>query len=105
MSGGSFDYMCYKVLDTYGGRMLDPVLNQMLEDFVKVLHDLEWYESADYSEDHYRRTVEWFKTKWIGKPAPILRDVVEQEIQNMRKRLLTAVAWTDGGETGGDGNK
>ena len=53
--------------------MLDPVLDRMLEDFVKVLHDLEWYESADYSEDTYRRTVEWFKTKWIGKPAPILR--------------------------------
>ena len=78
MSGGSFDYMCYKVQETYGGRMLDTVL--------------------DYGEDTYRRTVEWFKTKWIGKPAPILRDVVEQEMQNMRKRLLTAVAWTDGGD-------
>ena len=40
--------------------------------------------------------VEFFNTKCIGKPATILRDVVEQEIQNMRKRLLTAVAWTDG---------
>lgn len=98
MSGGIFNYMYYKVQETYGGQMLDPVLDRMLEDFVKVLHDLEWYESADYVEDDYRRTVEWFKTKWIGKPAPILRDVVEQEIQNMRKRLLTAVAWTDGGD-------
>ena len=97
MSGGAFDYLCFKIEETYEGRMEDPVLDLLLVDFVKVLHDLEWYKSADYSEDHYRRTVEWFKTKWIGQPAPILRDVVEQEMQNMRKRLLTAVAWTDGG--------
>ena len=97
MSGGAFDYLCFKIEETYEGRMEDPVLDLLLMDFVKVLHDLEWYNSGDYGPETYQRTVNWFKSKWIGQPAPILRDVVEQEIQNMRKRLLTAVAWTDGG--------
>lgn len=105
MSGGYFDYLCFKIAETYEGCMEDPVLDAMLVDFVKVLHDLEWYKSCDIGPDDYHRTANWFKNKWIGRPAPILRDVVEQEMRNMRKRLLTAVAWTEGGATDGDGNK
>lgn len=98
MSGGSYSYMCFTIMDTYGGCMKDPVMESLLKDLCEVLHDLEWADSADISQDDYLRSVERFKAKWIGNPAPILRDVVEQEIQHMRKRLLTAVAWTDGGD-------
>ena len=67
MSGGSFDYMYYKIQETYSGEMRDPELNEMLKDFCRVLHDLEWWVSCDYGEDTYRQTVKEFKDKWFGK--------------------------------------
>ena len=65
MSGGSFNYMCYRVDDEYSGRMEDDELNALLKDFVEVLHDLEWWQSADIGEDTYRKTVTAFKNKWL----------------------------------------
>ena len=97
MSGGSFNYMCYSIQDNYGGRLEDPVMEALLEDLCKVLRDLEWETSGDYGTGAYRRSVEQFKAKWIGRPAPILRDVIIQEMKLIQERLLTAVAWTDDG--------
>ena len=67
MSGGSFDYMYYRIQDTYEGRMEDIELNEMITDLCEVLHDLEWWQSADYAEEDYRATVRKFKKKWFGK--------------------------------------
>ena len=67
MSGGSFDYMCFQVENTYGGEMRDCELNEMIVDLCKVLHDLEWWQSGDYGEEDYRETVSKFKKKWFGK--------------------------------------
>jgi hypothetical protein len=65
-------------------------MEALLEDLCKVLHDLEWETSGDYGTGAYRRSVEQFKAKWIGRPAPILRDVIIQEMRLMQARLLTA---------------
>ena len=67
MSGGSFDYMCFQVENTYGGEMRDCELNEMIVDLCKVLKELEWWQSGDTSEEDYRKSVKEFKTKWFGK--------------------------------------
>ena len=67
MSGGSFNYEYYRFNETYSGSMNDPILNELVEDLTNVLHDLEWYESGDYSETQYRETANEFKDKWIRK--------------------------------------
>ena len=98
MSGGSFNYGYAELLNTYQGEMMDPVMEAMLVDFAKVLHDLEWYASADIGEESYRRSVERFKSKWIGNPSPILENVILEEMQRMQRRLLTALYWRNGGD-------
>ena len=100
MSGGSHNYECYRFEEEYHGQMMDPVMDQLIHDLVPVLHDLEWWQSADISEADYRETVAEFKRKWIGNPAPILRDVVIEETDRIRKRLLIALGWTGGEKNG-----
>ena len=65
MSGGSFNYTCYLIDDIYSGRMEDVELDDLLTDFIQVLHDLEWWKSDDYSEEQYRETVTKFKNRWL----------------------------------------
>lgn len=65
MSGGAFNYEYYRFKDTYYGATHDILLDQLIEDLADVLHDLEWYESADYSYYEYIETLEKFKNKWI----------------------------------------
>ena len=55
MSGGHYNYMCCRIEDEYVDRMYDSQLNEMMKDLCKLLHDLEWWKSCDYSEDTYRR--------------------------------------------------
>ena len=47
MSGGSYNYMYCRVEEEYVDRMYDSQLNEMMKDLVKVLHDLEWWQSCD----------------------------------------------------------
>ena len=45
MSGGSHDYICYKVEEYCVGEMHDAEMNDLMKDLVAVLHDLEWLKS------------------------------------------------------------
>lgn len=65
MSGGSFNYKYIDIQETYEGELHDEVLEEMLKDFCQVLHDLEWWQSADYAEGNYRKSVNVFKEKWL----------------------------------------
>jgi hypothetical protein len=67
MSGGTYDYLCFKIEDTYAERTYDEELDEMIVDLAKVLHDLEWWQSGDIGEEDYRKTLRWFKDKWFGK--------------------------------------
>lgn len=65
MSGGSYSYVYCRVENECVGRMFDRQLDEMMKDLVKVLHDLEWWQSSDTGEDTYRRAVTEFKKKWF----------------------------------------
>ena len=66
MSGGSHNYLYSQVDGEYVGHMYDRELDDMMSDLVTVLHDLEWWQSDDYSEEQYRKTVRQFKGKWFS---------------------------------------
>ena len=85
MSGGHFDYLFYRVEDTYIGNMNDIELNEMMKDLIKVLHDLEWYESGDIGEEDYIKTVKWFKGRWFGKKC---KDCILSEKLETVKKIL-----------------
>lgn len=65
MSGGSFDYMYGRIEETYVGEMQDADLDEMMKDLCDLLHDLEWWQSCDYSEEQYRNSAKAFKQKWL----------------------------------------
>ena len=82
-SGGSFDYKYLTLDDYYSGCMYDDELNEMINDLVKVLHDLEWWQSCDMSEEEYRTTVDEFKNKWLRN-----KETTQQIKLNVIKRYL-----------------
>ena len=72
MSGGSLDYVYYKVddaIDTIEKRattVLQKAFAKHLKDVAKALHDLEWVYSGDYSE---------------GQEVESLRKVINKEME------------------------
>jgi len=57
MSGGSYNYIYCKMDYELNGQMHDDELNDLINDLVEVCHDLEWWQSADTSEESYREAV------------------------------------------------
>ncbi len=87
MSGGSYDYTCFRVKETYENKMFDVELNEMIVDLYQVLHDLEWWKSCDIGEEQYRKTVQVFKDKWFGERDKNLRGLVVQEFDKFRESI------------------
>lgn len=88
MSGGSYNYMYCRIEDEYVGRMFDRQLDEMMEDLVKVLHDLEWWRSSDTGEDTYRMAVTEFKKKWFKQRKIDVQKHIESEFERTKDELL-----------------
>lgn len=89
MSGGSYDYLYYRVESEYVGRMYDRELNSMMHDLIQVLHDVEWWQSDDIGEEQYRDTVKKFKQKWFGTDVSRVERMIDESVSELRDELLT----------------
>ena len=88
MSGGSHDYTYLRFREYYEDGMYDAELNDLITALAKVLHDLEWWQSGDISEDGYRETVAKFKKKWFGtNREERLKGYVDERIEKTQKEL------------------
>lgn len=67
MSGGHYDYMYSSIRDMYVGKMHDEELNSMMDDICDLLYELEWWQSGDTNEEHYRDAVAKFKGEWFDR--------------------------------------
>jgi len=88
MSGGSYNYMYCRINDEYVDRMFDSQLNSMMKDLVDVLHDLEWWQSCDSSEERYRDTVRKFKKKWFRQTKIDVQKQIESKFEQAKDELL-----------------
>jgi hypothetical protein len=88
MSGGSYNYMYCRINDEYVDRMFDSQLNSMMKDLVDVLHDLEWWQSCDSSEERYRDTVRKFKKKWFKQTKIDVQKQIESKLKQTKDELL-----------------
>ena len=88
MSGGSYNYMYCRIEDEYVGRMYDSQLNAMMKDLVDLLHDLEWWQSCDYSEETYRKSVKKFKKKWFRQTKIDVQKQIESKFEETKDELL-----------------
>jgi hypothetical protein len=89
MSGGSYDYTCFRFEEYYTDKMYDIELNEMVVDLYQVLHDLEWWKSMDIGEEQYRETVRVFKDKWFGKRDLRLRELIQSELGKVQEVIKT----------------
>ena len=92
MSGGSYDYICYKLSNECENRMYDAEMNDLIKDLYEVLHDLEWWQSGDISEDCYRNTLTKFKAKWFkGDRQERLKGYIDEQIGIVRSQLYLLI--------------
>lgn len=68
--------------------MYDSQLNEMMKDLVKVLHDLEWWQSCDSDEKRYRESVTKFKKKWFKQRKIDVQKQIESEFERTKNELL-----------------
>ena len=88
MSGGAMDYICYR-FDEYADMVEDKEISELLKDLGELLHDEEWYKSADYGREQYLETLNKFKKKWLkkGSREERLREIVNGELDRFKNRL------------------
>lgn len=88
MSGGSYNYMYSRIEYEYAGKMHDSQLNAMMNDLCELLHDLEWWQSCDCSEETYRESVKKFKKKWFRQTKIDVQKQIESEFEKKKNELL-----------------
>jgi len=92
MSGGSYDYIYSRLQDECSERMYDAEMNDLVSDLVKVLHDLEWWQSGDICEKTYRNTLKNFKKKWFGSERQErLKGYIDNQISVVRNELYKLI--------------
>lgn len=92
MSGGSYGYIYSRLRNECGNQMYDAEMNDLIEDLCDVLHDLEWWQSADISEDDYRKTLTKFKAKWFNESREVrLKGYIDEQIGLVREQLYSLI--------------
>lgn len=88
MSGGSRDYVYYRIKDDLAGKMYDAELDDLMSDIADLAHDVEWYDSGDICEETYRESVAKFKEKWFGSDrTDRLIGYVDTKIDEVKRDL------------------
>ena len=87
MSGGSMDYLYWKVEEA--ARYVDDrEIKDLLKDLAELLHDLEWWQSGDYSSTDYYETLDKFKSKWFGDNRnERLKEYLNTAIDDMKREI------------------
>lgn len=92
MSGGSHNYIYYKIEDELAGRMHDKELDDLMTDVAKLAHDLEWMDSGDISEKGYKNTVKKFKNKWFKSDRnERLKDYIDKSLEDLKIELYQLI--------------
>lgn len=92
MSGGSHNYICYRIEEDLCRKMYDYEMNDLIADIAEVAHDLEWFDSGDISEETYRKRVTAFKKKWFGQSRNIrLKGYIDTSIEELRQQMYDMI--------------
>lgn len=92
MSGGSMDYICYKV-EEIAELIPDIELASLCRDFSSLLHDIEWYTSGDTGVEDYTKAVKTFKDKWFKTSREDrLKDILNTEFNNFKSKFEATIS-------------
>jgi hypothetical protein len=99
MSGGSHDYICYKIESELVGQMYDTELNDLMQDIAELAHDVEWYDSSDIGKETYLESVRKFKQKWFkGNREERLKGYIDYSIDNLRTEMYNLIGVKNNGK-------
>ena len=72
--------------------MYDAEMDDLIKDLCKVLHDLEWWQSGDYGEESYRKSLAEFKKKWFqGDRNKRLKGYIDNQIGKVKRSLYQLI--------------
>lgn len=92
MSGGSHDYLCYRIEEEFAGKMHDLELDDLMKDIATLTHDVEWYDSGDYGDETYFECVRKFKKKWFDiSRQERLKGYIDDKLEVTKKELYTLI--------------
>ena len=92
MSGGSHNYICFRIEEDLVGRMHDRELDDLMADVAKLAHAVEWMDSGDTCEETYRKEVSAFKEKWFGGfRYDRLKDYIDEAVYNLKTELYAMI--------------
>ncbi len=98
MSGGSYDYICYK-LEEASSFARDLEIKELLKDLADVLHADEWAYDGDISEESYKETLSKFKKKWFkDSRADRLKVIIDDKVDKLRGELYDMIGVDNGDE-------
>jgi len=88
MSGGCMNY-AYRHLDDMADDVEDREIKDLLKDLSSLMHDLEWWQSGDYSSSDYYENLDAFKKKWFGDSSrnERLREYINSELDDMKFKI------------------
>lgn len=91
MSGGSMNYICYRI-EEEADNLGDRELIELVKDVAKLMHDCEWYISGDYGKDTWEESARLFKQKWFGSSREErLKPMIEEIFANARKECMSLI--------------
>lgn len=91
MSGGSMDYLCYRVEEQVS-KMGDRELSELIKDVAELLHDREWYLSGDYCDETWEKCARKFKQKWFKQPREDrLKTFIEQIFDEAKRECMNMI--------------
>lgn len=91
MSGGSMDYICYRV-EEQASCMGDRELVELVKDVAGLLHDREWYLSGDYGDETWEKSAQKFKQKWFEQPREDrLKALIEQVFDEAKQECIRMI--------------
>lgn len=95
MSGGSHDYICFKIEEELNGQMEDIELNDLIKDIAKLAYDLEWYHSGDTCQKNYTESVIRFKQKWFrSNREERLKQYIDDALKKLKDELYRLIGET-----------
>ena len=87
MSGGSMNY-AFRYLDDMADYVEDKEIKDLLKDLSSLMHDLEWWQSGDYSSSDYYESLDEFKKKWFGDNRnERLKEYLNSELDDMKFKI------------------
>lgn len=90
MSGGSMNYLCFK-MEEYTSYIDDKELKDLWIDLSTLMHDLEWSLDGDISREDYENSLLGFKNKWFingeNTRAERLRKYIHESLHDLEQEL------------------